>query len=239
MKGNTGSAWKRRGMQAECMDRSDCPEPELYRTLARFRMLNRLVTRYPRILTGGVLRIMRREPDREYRLADLGAGGCDIARWLIRRSRREQLRLKILAIERDPRIVRYALRANRKFPEIELVRGDAMDPETWNRPDFVFANHLLHHLPDAACINLLQRLEQAGIHHYILSDILRSRRAALGYGLLVAPFSQGSFLLKDGLVSIRRGFIRAELGDLIRQADLARPPRVRTLFPARFVLEKG
>ncbi len=233
-----GNPWAYRDMREERMDQPDCPEPELYCTLKRFSLLNRLVTRYRYLLTYNVLRTMRRQPDRAYRLADLGAGGCDIARWLIRQSRRQNLRLKILAIERDPRIVRYAVRANREFPEIEVIQGDALDSATWRRPDFVFANHLLHHLPDTACRDLLQKLEHAGIQHYLLSDIIRSRWTALGYSLLVAPFRHGNFLLEDGRASIRRGFTRAELYDLIRQANLESPPRVRTLFPSRCVLEK-
>ncbi len=239
MKTESHTDWRRRSAQIEHMDRPDCPEPQLYRTLQRFRILNRLVTRYPCLLTRGVLRTIRRDPDREYRLADIGAGGCDIDRWLIRQTRREGLHLKIMAIDRDPRVVRYASQANRNYPEIEMVQADAMDTDAWNRPDFVFANHLFHHLSDGLCREFLQRIERAGVKYYIISDILRSRSAALLFALFIAPVSHGSFLLEDGLASIRRGFTSAELAQLIRQADLKQPPVIRTLFPARFVIEKG
>ena len=231
--------WRRRAEAPELMDRPDCSQKKLLRTLDKFRFINPLLTRYRHILTHEVLGHLRREPNREYRLTDLGAGGCDMARWLIRRCRRLRLRIKVRAVERDPRIQAYAQSANQGYPEIEMVAADALDPRAWGAPDVIFANHLLHHLPDRRCLDLLRRLDRFGVRRYLISDIVRSRTAAWAYALGVAPVSCGSFLLADGWRSIRRGFTRGELERLIGQARLQRRPVVKRLFPARFLIVGG
>jgi len=223
----------------EHMDRADCPEAQLLRTVEQFKLVNRLFARYRHILTAGVLRTMRRDPGRRYRLSDLGAGGGDIDRWLIGRCRRDGLKLDIIALDRDPRIVRYAAAANAGYPEIKTVEADALDVAAWEGPDFVFANHLLHHLPDDLCVALLQTLDRAALIGYSLGDLARSRLAAWGFRCVATPFSARSFLAADGVLSIRRGFTRSELEAMIERSDLRRRPRVKRLWPARLVLECG
>jgi 2-polyprenyl-3-methyl-5-hydroxy-6-metoxy-1,4-benzoquinol methylase len=225
--------WTRRSVAIERMESADAPEDRVFRTLDQFRIVNRLFARHPTALSRTVLRAMRRDPAREYRLTDLGAGGCDIDRWLVRRCRGAGLRLRVRAIERDPRIRRYAAAANAGYPEIEVVAADALDAAAWGAPDFVFANHLLHHLSDEAVVELLRRLDASGAR-YILSDLVRSRGAVLLYALFAGIFFRGGFLCEDGLISIRRGFTRAELNALIARAGLRRRPLLRRRFPFRW-----
>ncbi len=233
-----GIDWTRRAELTENMDRADCPENRLFRTLDQFRISNPLLTRYRHLLTTEVIRPMQRNPRRRRHLIDLGAGGCDIARWLVRKCRKKGLHLKVTALERDPRILRYAEAANREFPEIELVQTDIMEFTDWGNADFVFANHLLHHLTDRACIELLNRLNLVAPGRYILSDIVRDRACASVFGLLSSPFRSG-FFHEDGLISIRRGFTRDELVRIIKSAGCNPEPRVRILFPARFAIIGG
>ncbi len=221
------------------MDRDDCPEDLLLRTVGQFETVNRWLARYRHILTAGVLRTMRRAPDRSYRLTDLGAGGGDIDRWLIRRCRQAGLRLEIVALDHDRRLLRYAAAANADFPEIRMVEADVLDTDAWQNPDFVFANHLLHHLPEDVCVELLRRLDRIELLGYSLGDLLRSRWAAMAFRWMVSPFFGRSFLAEDGLISIRRGFTPSELVAMIERAELRRPPRVKRLCPARLVIECG
>lgn len=227
-----------RSRAPERMDRADAPEDRLFRTLDQFAAINRWFTRARGALETFVLRALRQAPDRARRLADLGAGGCDLARWLVDRCRREGLRLTVRAIERDPRIRRYAAAANAGYPEIELVAADALDDAAWGAPDFVFANHLLHHLDDDAIVALLRRLDASGAR-YVLSDIVRSRWAAAPYAAIVGIGFRGGFLLEDGLISIRRGFRRAELLDYLARAGVRGDVRLLRRFPFRWFIVGG
>ena len=220
----------------ERMDRADAPEAMLFRTLDQFRVTNRLFARYRTLLHRALWPAMRADPGRTWRVTDLGAGAGDIARWLVRRARAHGLRVTVCAVERDERVLRYAQQQAVPGEPIVWRHADALDTEAWGAPDFVFANHLLHHLPANHGIELLRRLDQAGIGGYVLSDLARSRRAAWAFRLIVAPVFHRSFLLEDGLLSIRRGFTRRELQAWIAAAIPRNPPRVVRLFPFRLAI---
>ncbi|MCA1810015.1 MAG: methyltransferase domain-containing protein [Lentisphaerae bacterium] len=227
----------RRAKLVEEMDRPDSPEDRLFRTLAQFGPINRHFSRYRTLLRRYVLSDMT--PARPGRLLDLGAGGCDIGRWLIRQCRQRGLQLHITAMENDPRVARYAQAACRDYPEIEVVAQDIRDPLPLEEVDYVFANHLLHHLPDQTCIALIRQIDRAAPRRYLLSDMLRSFWAYYGFALCTAPFFRNSFIVTDGLASIRRSFTLAEVRALLQAAQPVTPVTLHQLTPYRFAVIGG
>jgi 2-polyprenyl-3-methyl-5-hydroxy-6-metoxy-1,4-benzoquinol methylase len=228
--------FSRRANLVEEMDRPDSSEEKLFRTLDQFGPVNRLFSRYRTLLDRYVIPDLAQDPSCPRRLLDLGAGGCDIGRWLIRRCRARGFLLKITAMERDPRVARYARIACRNYPEIEVVEQDVCAPLPLNGVDYVFANHLLHHLPDDACMELIRQLDRAALRLFLLSDMIRSPWAYYGFLLGAAPFFRNSFILPDGLVSIRRSFTLPEAGGLLRAANPAHAVTLHHLAPHRFVI---
>jgi len=229
----------RRAYLVEEMERPDCCGDRLVRTLAQFATLNRMIARYRCLLSRHVLADLRREPGRPRHLADLGAGGCDIDRWLVRQARRIGATLRISAIEQDERVIRYAATANQGYPEIRLVQADLFDAGIWEGADYVFANHVFHHLPDAACVQLLRRLDGAGLRRYVISDLVRSPWSYHAFRLCVAPLYRDSFVGIDGLSSVRRGFTIPEVRDLLHRAAPTHPVSLRRIFPGRFAITGG
>ncbi len=223
----------------EEMDRPDSSQVQLYRTLAHFQTINRLFTGYRSLLTRHVLQDMALDPSRSYRLADLGAGGCDIPRWLIRRCRKRGQRLTICAVERDVRVARYARSANAGYPEIEVVEADVLKDQPWKAADYIFANHLLHHLSSEDCTALIRGIDRSGPRQYLLSDLIRSPWAYDGFRLAVSPFFHNSFIVSDGLASIRRGFTVPEVHACLRAAEPIHPVAVFRQPPSRFVVRGG
>lgn len=223
----------------EEMDRLDSPPDQLYRTLTQFQLVNRIFSRYRSVLTRSVLQDMAKDSSRSYRLADLGAGGCDIARWLIRRCRERGLRLAISAVEHDPRAARYARAANAGYSEIQVVEADALNGELWKGADYIFANHLLHHLSNEECIELLRQIDRSGSRQYLLSDLIRSAWAYYGFQFAASPFFCHSFVVHDGLASIRRGFTLPEVRSLVRAAAPIHPIAISRHLPSRFVIRGG
>ncbi len=231
--------FSRRADIVEEMDRPDSPEDRLRRTLAQFERLNRILSRYRSILTHGVIYDMACNDARSFRVVDLGAGGCDIARWLVRACRARGLRVAVVAVEHDPRVVRYARSANAGYPEIEVVQADILDCGLLGGADYVFANHLLHHLSDDLCVELLRRIDCARPRRYLLNDLVRNRWAFYGF-LLVAPLLfRNSFVVADGLASIRRGFTMPEVRTIVLTAAVAHPASIRRLTPSRFLVTGG
>ncbi len=216
-----------RATDAELMDLPDSDEARLFRTLDQFGSINRLFSRVRPVLRRHVLD--RMAPGRPFHLVDLGAGACDIPVWLLREARLRGLDLRVTAVDADPRVVRYARERHGNEPGLDIREADALDLDAFAPFDFLFANHFLHHLPDAVLPALLAdaaRLAQLGV---VFTDLRRSRLSYLAFSL-VARLYRDSFARADGLLSIRKGFTPAELRALAPAYSLRRS------IPGRLIL---
>jgi 2-polyprenyl-3-methyl-5-hydroxy-6-metoxy-1,4-benzoquinol methylase len=224
----------------ELMD-DPCSDPvRLERTLRQFVIINRLLTRMRYLASRVFVRDMLRRPGRCHTVADLGAGGGDFGRWLIRHCRARGLRVKVLSVDNDPRVAEFAREQCRGWDAIQVVERDARD--VLAQPDgidYIFANHFLHHIPDEAIPRLLQAIDRAAGRAFVLNDITRTHWAYLGFTLLSAPLRRYSFAFYDGRLSIRRGFTLCELREHVRRAGLSGSVAVDTCKPSRLYVWRG
>lgn len=225
--------FSRRWTGAELMDDPACDETQLLRTVDQFESINFWVSRYRSILTRWVLDDMR--PGIPARLVDLGAGGCEIAAWLLRAAARRGLTLTVIALDPDPRIASHARKKRQDTPGLEILEGDTAQLAEVGPVDYLFCNHVLHHIPDAAIPGVLRNIARAVTRRWIVSDLLRSRWAWLGFQAFGRCY-RNSFAFEDGLRSIRRGFTVGELLAHARIADLGDRAIVVQKIPGRLVM---
>lgn len=226
-----------RCMEDEWMDDPNCDLARLHRTFGQFAMINAVLTRVRFLLRKHVLPVMALEPERTYHLVDIGAGPCDVPVWLLKVCRARGLRLRVTACDNDARAVAFARERYGHMEGLTIVPRDAMHLDAPGRVDFVFANHLLHHLPDERIVSLLQSLPQTGARVILLSDIARCRGAYVAYYLLTWLLFRRGYAFEDGLLSIRKGFRARELQGYLRACGReGRGYRIERVFPARLVL---
>ena len=226
-----------RATQAEYMDDPDCNLDRLHRTLDQFALINRLFTRVRHLLDIHVVRSMQRDPGRVYHLVDLGAGACDVPAWLLRHCAARGLRLRISACDHDPRVVAFARRRHGHLAGLDILCRDATDLGDLAPIDFIFASHLLHHLPDRAVVDLLRTLPRTGAHVVLLNDIERRRSAYVSFYAAARFLFRGSYAFEDGLLSIRKSFRPHELQALLAGGSVP-PYQIDRVFPARIVLRR-
>lgn len=219
----------------------DCDPLEFERTLRDFRITNRWLSRSRFLLARHVFGSMRKEPGRPRHLVDIGAGGGDLAAWLVGEARRRGLRLRVTAVDADPRAVALARRWHGALPGLDVRQGDVRDLDGLKPVDYVFGNHILHHLEDGRIGDLLAYLSTLGTTGILLNDLERGAPAYAGFLVLGSlRFGRRSITVEDGLVSIRRGFRAGELAALAARARAPAPAyRVLRLFPARLALIRG
>jgi len=222
----------------ELMDMADSDPLLLERTLSQFAFINCFLTRSRHLLRTCFMKRMLQEPAREYHMLDLGAGACETAVWFLDHCRRRGLRLRITACDHDPRVVEYARSRYAEVEGLRICERGIYDLHDLAPFDFVFSNHLLHHLSDEQIVELISHLAEFPQAEVVMNDLHRSRLAYSAYRIISPLLLRRSFARYDGLLSIMKGFRKEELRKLAEQAasPSAADCRVFYMPPARTVL---
>ena len=187
------------------MDDPHC-DPELLRnTYAQFALVNRWLTGWRRVFE----QIIRPRLEPGATLLDVGCGGGDLAREFVRWSKLAGVPLGITGIDPDPRALEFARSAEDEGVEF-LAQTAQQLVGSGRRFDFVVSNHLLHHLDEEALPGFLSVTAELG-RRAVLHNDLRRHPAALMAFSLTRPLFSGSYIVEDGLRSIRRSYTPAEL----------------------------
>ncbi len=214
------------------MDSSSCDLTSLENTYSQFRLINGLLSGWRRLYLKHLREVLSSTSDAT--LLDIGFGGGDIAIQISKWAKKDNLNLKITAIETDPRSLDYIKKLspdetsdiNFRFASLEEVIKE-------NRKfDIVISNHVLHHLPDEYLKSFLEQSQSIARRIVIHNDLERSR-LALYLFTFSRFFFKNSFITHDGLISIQRSFRQAELNEIIGsswQVKKFLPFRLITMF---------
>ncbi|MFC7401014.1 class I SAM-dependent methyltransferase [Citricoccus sp. GCM10030269] len=215
----------RRADAVEQMDHPDCDLDALYRTYRGFGVVNSVVAGWQltyRSLLRPLLEANKNGESGESRpttILDIGSGGGDVPRALMRRARADGYRVHLTAVDPDARAHDWAS-AQPGVPGLEFRRATSGDlVAEGQRFDVVLSNHLLHHLDPEQFQGLLADSEALARQRVIHSDIRRSTAAYLLFSAgagLATPLFPGSFIREDGLASIRRSYTPDELSAVLR-----------------------
>jgi 2-polyprenyl-3-methyl-5-hydroxy-6-metoxy-1,4-benzoquinol methylase len=220
----------------ELMDLVSCDPVLLEKTVRQFGLINRLFSASLTLIDRGFFGKMEKDRNRTYTLLDAGAGGCDICIRIIKEARKRGISLRITAIDRDERVLSVAREAIMNTPEITVVSADVNNLEALGDFDFIFCNHLLHHLTWEEIGRLLRAVERRAGIAFLLNDLKRSGWAYAGYSLFAALCLRPSLAYFDGRLSIRKGFVETELKELLRTNLPGIPVSILRAFPARLAL---
>ena len=206
------------------------------RTIHQFKLINTLFSGSRRLMRQHFFPLMEQNPERVYTLLDVGAGGCDLAIWAVREARQRGLKLNITALDNDKRTLPIAQQAIRNYPEIRIIEGDALELSRLGSFDFVFSNHLLHHLAWDDIKIFLESIIARTRLAFVMNDLKRSNWAYLGFTIFSRLLTPRSFHFHDGRLSIRRAFLPEEWRDFIKTNFSNTPIQVVETCPARVAL---
>lgn len=216
----------------ELMDDPDCDPVRLRRTLQRFWAVNGAVSRWGRVYRSHLRPALARAGG-PVRILDVGCGGGDVLRRLVRLARRDGFAAEGVGIDPDPRACEVASAG----PRVDGVsfRRAASDElaAAGERFDAVVSNHLLHHLDTASFYGVIADSEALATRVCVHSDIARSRAAYAMFAVAAAPLAPGTFLRVDGLRSIRRSYTRNELAARLPDGWRAEQPTAFRLLAVR------
>ena len=150
---------------------------------------------------------------------DIGAGGADIPRALVRWGERRGLGVEVVACDLHGQVAALAAEFSSDYASIRITQCDAMElPFPAGHFDCVTCSLMLHHLGEQDVIALLEKLRQLPRHALIACDLERSRRGYTGVWLATHLVCRSRMTRHDGPLSVLRAYTLAELRALSRRA---------------------
>lgn len=202
---------RQRSQEEEIMDDFALAGETLRGSLDEIARINRWLGGN-QITISGVRQLLREHSiDRPIRIWDLGCGGGDMLRQLANWGRRRGIALELVGIDANEDAIQYARELSEAYHEISYVHTILPDETLAKRPvDIVLCTLFLHHFTEEAILGLLNDYSRKATLGVIVNDLQRSFIAYMLFWLITL-FHKNAMTREDGLLSIRRGFRRAEL----------------------------
>lgn len=207
----------------ELMDDPNANPNMLTNTYQSFRVINSLLAFWRTIYVNEINPLLK--VDSINTIADIGCGDGYILHKIGIWASNDGFKCELTGFEPDYR----AQDAVNFTHSIRFLNNHIQDSdETF---DFIISNHVLHHLDESLLMPFLQETSKKANIKVIHNDISRSFLAYLLYPIIGLWLAKNTFILTDGLRSIRRSFSRRELKEKVSSSW-----SVRKAYPFRVVL---
>ena len=225
-----------RSTEKELLDRGDLDPSDLSENLRDLARVGRWPGGNRTILARLKPRLAAWPRDREIRILDVGAGGCDLAEALRKLCHRLSLRSHIVCLERARRILDLARLRIGHPSGFDWVRGDALAlPFLPGAFDFVLCSLVLHHIPPEKGAAFLRGLAAAAREGVLVSDLRRGRWEYFWIALFSRAFFSGHVTRNDAPLSVLRSLTLGEARSLLEEAGWSHG-RAEKCFPLRLFL---
>lgn len=161
--------------------------------------------------TKSALKYIIASENEELKILDIGSGSSDN----LTAAKNKFPNLQILLIDKNLRTL------SNSRDSLKKINSDAFFLPIKNEScDIVHAALFLHHFTEGQIQKLLKeflRIVKKGI---IINDLRRSFFALLGIKILIFLFSKSKMVKNDAPISVKRGFIKSEIINLLRNAGI-------------------
>lgn len=180
-------------------------------------------------------------PRRPLTLLDVATGDADIPRAVVDWARRKQVAIDVTAIDLSDDILALAARNVAHYPEIRLMRADALHLPFADRSfDLVINGLTLHHFTRADAVASLREIARVAREGFVVNDLVRSWIAYAGAWMDAHLFGRGRLVRHDAPLSVLRAFTLNELCEIVLSAGLRDVEmRRRSFFRAALVRRPG
>lgn len=215
-------------MPIDTSRRSDAPEMmddfamegEILRdALDKLASINKLLGGNSVTIDGVKKLLAGTDKNRKIRIVDIGCGNGDMLRILADFAKQKQLNFELIGVDANQFTINHATQLSVNYQNISYQCDDIFKDQIADC-DIILCTLTLHHFKDQEIVDLLARFKKAASLGIIINDLQRS---ALAYYLFIGlcfVFGLNHMSKEDGLVSILRGFKKADLQLYSKQSQL-------------------
>ena len=208
----------RRSTELEIMDAPDIAPDEIRITLEELELINSTLGGYAPSLRG--LDWLLPDSCRRVRILDVGTGGGDTPRRMVRWAKRRGIEASVHGIDLSTPTVEYARERARGQPNLEFQCIDVYDLRVDEPFDVVHAALTLHHFNDDGAAKVLRKMYSLSRWGVVINDLQRHQLAYHSIVWLTRLFSKSRLIRNDAPLSVLRAFTRGELARLVAAAEL-------------------
>jgi 2-polyprenyl-3-methyl-5-hydroxy-6-metoxy-1,4-benzoquinol methylase len=154
-------------------------------------------------------------------IVDIGCGNGDMLRALADYGKKNNYSFNLIGIDANAFTVNHAETLSKAYENISYRCEDIFDAEFKSLPyDMVLCTLTLHHFKDEEILSLMKVFYQNASIGIVINDLHRSAIAYRLFQALCFVFQLNDMSREDGLVSILRGFKKAEIENYSKQLQL-------------------
>jgi len=201
----------KRSYQPELMDSFDEPIASLKAVFQDINRVNHLLGGNA-ITINALKKILQDHPQEQYTIVDMGCGDGNMLREVATYFRSQKLKGNFIGIDLNKNALSIAQEMSKDFPEIKYLNQDILkiDSHTFHC-DILINTLTMHHFTDEQVLVFLKKFTQLARYAVVINDLQRSRLAYYLFHLFSSIFIKTKIAKIDGLISIRRAFIKKEL----------------------------
>ncbi|KLT64302.1 methyltransferase domain-containing protein [Pedobacter sp. BMA] len=186
----------------------------------------------------GIRMLMSENKLTKLRITDVGCGNGAMLRMLADYARRHRLHFELKGIDANKCTIEHAVSCSLNYPDIHYQCSDIFDETAGEEDcDILLFTLTLHHFSDSEIIALLKNLSKRVSVGIVVNDLERSGIAYRLFTALSFVFRLNHMSREDGLVSILRGFKKADLERYAAAVHLSSSIGWRWAFRYLWVIE--
>ncbi|SDZ85254.1 methyltransferase domain-containing protein [Pedobacter hartonius] len=210
-----------RSTAPEIMDDFTMEGEILKDALDKIASINQLLGGNKITMEGVELLISEQPKQVPVRITDIGCGNGDMLRALADYAIKNKLNFILHGIDANNYTIEHARSLSSDYPNISYECTDIFDRQKPFQTCGIFLCTLtLHHFKDEEIIALLRRISEAARLGFVINDLQRSAVPYYLFKALCFVFRLNYMSREDGLVSILRGFKRADLLSYSKKLEL-------------------
>lgn len=204
------------------MDDLQCSGEVVDQTLRELEIINRWLGGNAVTINGLKKLTSEKAEDRDkITIADIGCGGGDILKEIVRWGKEKKLNLVLTGIDANPNIIEFAKKNTKGFNEINYEAQNVFS-ENFQKTnyDIIVATLFTHHFNNQELALLIRSMVQQSRIGVVINDLHRHWVAYHSIRLLTRWFSKSPMVQFDAPVSVLRSFHRADIISILKDAKI-------------------